>query len=530
MTTEQAVSQLIPAPRAPTSTPGAAAQPPPAQLPPHRETRPPRLGGQRARASINDVSDLPFGSTLFVVPPPDIESQWRVEELDSYTLSRMAPARLIELLADLSPEVSRALWDFARMFNPGWECQALRPSGRVDGRGQAALDAFWKMMGELYISPDVVLNAMIVAGFLRGAFAAEMVLDDAGRLPVDLATPDPYSFRFRKVTDPVRGTVYQLGQMQGGKFVPLDAPTIAYVPIDRFPTSPYGRSPALPALFAAIFLLGMLHDLRRVVQQQGYPRLDLEVVMETLREAIPGDLEDDPGKFKEWVDATIGEISDVYASLEPDDAYVHTDVVKVNRPVGTVDAGSLGAVDGLIAGLERMITRALKTMPLLMGLSDNAGETFANRQWELHVAGIKAIQHLLESLLERLLTVMLQAQGIQAAVEFRFAELRASEELRDQQTLTMKITNLISMYDQGWISQEEAAMEATGHEPDEEEPRSQPQAQPAIVQDNGDGQPAADDESRILKGYWQQLYKIQRTIETIASKVTETRGHNGNGH
>lgn len=513
MTTEQAVSQLI------ASAPRPAGQAPPASA------RIPRLAGRRARVSRDDAADLPFNSAYFVVSPPDAESQWRMEELDSYTLSRMTPAELVELLADLSPEVSRALWDFCRMFNPGWECRALRPSGRVDGRGQAALDAFWALLGDLYISPDVVLNAMIVAGFLRGAFAAELVLDEQGWLPVDLATPDPYSFRFRKIDDPLRGAIYQPGQWQGGKFVPLDMPTVAYVPIDKFPNSPYGRSPALPALFAAIFLLGMLHDLRRVIQQQGYPRLDLAVKMELLREAMPGDLGDDPEKFRQWIDAIIEEIGTVYSSLEPDDAYVHTDMVEVNRPVGTVDAGSLGAVDGLITGLERMITRALKTMPLLMGLQEGGSETHANRQWELHAAGVKAIQHLLESLLERLLTVMLQAQGIQVAVEFRFAELRASEMLRDAQTEAIQIANASAQYEAGWISQDEAALKGAGKEKaDEEQPRRT--AQPAIepVQGDGDGEPAAGDESR-----WLQLWALEQTVEELGRKMAEMRGRNGHG-
>lgn len=465
---------------------------------PPTPARPPRQAA-RARVSWDDANSMPAFGGLYIAAPPDHESQWRTETLDSQTLSRRSPAELIELLADLSPEVSRALWDFCRMFNPGWECKALRPSGIVDKRGQAALDAFWEMIEQLYISPDVVINSLIIAGFLRGAFAGELVLDQAGRLPVDLATPDPYAFRYRKVSDPVRGTVWQIGQWQGGKWVPLNIPTFAYVPIDRFPGSPYGRSPAAPALFAALFLLGMLHDLRRVVQQQGYPRLDLAVQMEALRDMMPADLDDDPAAFKKWVDDTINEVGDVYASLQPDDAYIHTDVVTVNRPVGTVDASSLGAVDALIMALERMITRALKTMPLLMGLSDNAGETFANRQWELHAAGIKALQHLLEELLERLLTVMLQAQGLQAHVEFRFAELRASEMLRDEQTLTLQIANATAQYEAGWISQDEAALKGAGKEKsDQPEPRGGGQQPAQPQQGDGDGQPVADDESRMI--------------------------------
>jgi hypothetical protein len=462
--------------------------------PPSSARRP--ITGKRARASVNSSGELPFVSTLNIVPPPDADSEWRTLDLDASTLSTMSPADLVAYLVDLSPEISRALFDFIRMFNSGWECNAYRlNSERAERRGQEAVDAFLAQLEQLYGSVDVVLNRLVLAGFLRGAFFAEIVLDDVGRLPVDLATPDPYSARFRKVVDPVRGTIYQLGQFQARGWVDLTSPTISYIPIDPLPNSPYGRSLVSPAIFISIFILGMLHDLRRVVQQQGYPRLDLAVEMEKLLEMTPEDITLGTEQFKNWVDAIITEIGDVYGSLEPDDAYVHTDVVAVNRPVGTVDASSLGAVDGLIVALERMITRALKTMPLLMGLQEGGSETHANRQWELHAAGIKSIQHLLESLLQRLLTVMLQAQGIQARVEFRFAELRASEELRDQQTLQLKITNGQALYDAGIIGQEEFAMMTVGHAPEEEEPRRQP-APPEPVQGDGDGEPVADDETR----------------------------------
>lgn len=475
---------------------------PPPPPPPKPRLR--RLPSQRARLTINDSSDVTIGSPLFIVPPPDADSTWRTLELDSQTLSRLAPADLMNYIVDLSPEISRALFDYIRMFNPGWECEVYRlnsASERIDRRGQAAVDAFLSQLETMYGSVDVVINRLILAIRTRGAFFAELVLDEQGRLPVDLATPDPYSARFRKVTDPVRGTIYQLGQYQRGNWVDINSPTVQYIPLDPLPGSPYGRAMDSPALFLAIFLTSMLRDLRRVVQQQGYPRLDLEVDLEQLREAMPGDLGDDPDAFQKWVDSVIETIGDVYGNLEPDDAYVHTSVVKVNRPVGTVDASSLSAVDGLIMALERMITRALKTMPLLMGLQDSSGETHANRQWEIHNAGIKSVQRLLESLLSRLFTVMLQAQGIQARVCFEFEMLRNSEELRDEQAKQQKYANIKTAYEQGWISQDEAAEGAVGHAPDAPEPRSGNQPAPGQqqpVQSDGDGQPVQSDESRVM--------------------------------
>ncbi len=464
----------------------------PAQTPkPSFKARPARTSG-RARLSINDASDFPFSSTLYIVPPPDAETLWRTETLDSTTLDRMSPADLIELLVNLSPEISRAVFDHIRMFNPGHELNGFRPgTEEEDPAGQAALDAIMATLRELYISEDVVINRLILAGFIRGAYFSEIVLDDAGRMPIDLATPDPWSARFRKVDDPQRGTIYKLGQWQQGGWVEIGSPTVAYIPIDPLPDSPYGRSLVAPALFTAIFLIGLLHDLRRVIAQQGYPRNDIAIDLEALREAMAVNLRDDPEEIKEWVDSVITEVEQVYEALDPDDAWVHTSVVTLNRPVGTLNSDSLGELGTILSELTRMATRALKTMALLMVMDENSSETHANRQWEIHTAGIKAMQHLLEAMLEKLFTVALQAQGIQADVRFRFAELRASELLRDAQAEAMQLANILTKEDAGFVSHEEAGIEATGHPPTGEKATPPPQFLPAegeIVEGDGDGE------------------------------------------
>lgn len=426
-----------------------------------------RLAG--GRLSVDRPADL-FGTPRILVPG-SADHNWRTLDLDTGTLDRISSAELMELLVDVSPDISRALWDFLRLCNPGWEAAALLGE-EPDEAGQIALDAFLGALGALYGSVDVVLDRLFMGAFLRGGMLGELVLDKRGRLPIDLATPDPETVRFRLANDDERGQVWQLCQQQGpGRTVPLDRPTVAYVPVDPLPGSPYGRPLASPALFSSLFLLGLLHDLRRVVAQQGYPRIDLAVSMEKLQAAMPDDLADDQEAMKGWVAAVISEVQTVYGGLEPDDAYIHTDVIAVNRPVGAVDASSLGAVDGLIKALERMLTRALKTMPLLMADTAGASEANANRQWEVHAAGIKSLQHRAESLLGRLLTLALQAQGLRATVRFRFAELRAAELLRDAQAEALQIANARAKYDAGYIGQAEAAQIVVGHAPDQPEPR-----------------------------------------------------------
>lgn len=435
------------------------------------------LGGTRARASV-DTEDQVFGALLTsaVNAPLSADESWSGFDLDARTLARMSPTRLLELLAELSPEVSRELWNFLRMCNPGFTATAMRPSGKMAGTAahQQALDSFLAALKARYTSVDVIIGRLFISAFLRGGLMAELVLDQSGRTPLDIATPDPATARWRRIEDPDLGAVWQLGQWQRGAFVPLDRETVRYVPVDPFPGHPEGRAIAAPALFTATFLLAMLHDIRRVVQQQGYPRIDISIDLEKLAAAMPRDAAQNPETFRLWVNGMIAEVERVYASLEPDDAYIHASPVIVNRPVGTVDSSSLGAVGGIIEALERMLVRALKSMPLLLATNQTGTETQSNREWEVYAAGIKAIQHLCEGLLEHLCTLALRAQGIPALVRWRFAELRAAELLRDAQTEEIKLRNARAKYDNGWTSQDEASQEATGHDADVDAPRATP--------------------------------------------------------
>jgi hypothetical protein len=444
---------------------------------------PPRMSG---RVSVDDETDVRLGALSMLIPAaPEHESYWRDYKLDANTLDKVSPTKLMQLLADVSPDVSRALWDFLRLGNPGFECKAYRPKVR-DGNGervkdeaaQEALDAFLSSLHGPYtenntVHANTVINSLLIACFLRGAMCAELVTDESGRVPLEIATPDPASIKFRKINAPPRGPVWQMGQWQRGQFVALDRPTIAYVPVDPFPGSPYGRPLASPALFASLFLLGLLHDLRRVVAQQGYPRLDIAVVMEKLKAAMPSNIADDPKKAKGWADAAISEIISTYEALEPDEAFVHPDFVTVNRPVGAADASSLGGIDGLIRGLERLLVRGLKTFDLFFTTGDSADDgAGSNRKWELMAASIKSVQHLTENLLERLLTLVLRTQGQEAEVEFRFGEIRAAELLRDAQVEALRIRNEREKYAAGWVTQDEAAERVTGHKAAEKEPRA----------------------------------------------------------
>lgn len=452
-------------------------------------TNPPR-GFSRGGGRVSTDSPWQFfGGYPFILPPDEVTESWRLINLDASTIRGMPAQRLLRVLADLSPDVSRALWDFLRLVNPGWELKAFYPgTQRPHLQAQRALDAWTGSLEKLYGSMDVVIARMHFGGFLRGALFAELVLDEQGRVPIDFATPDPGTARFRRRVDPLRGQVWDLGQYQQTRWVHLDRPTIKYVPIDPAPGIPYGRSPSAPALFNSLFLLGLLGDIRRVVAQQGYPRYDLLIKLEQLALMAGPSIKSDPDSWKNFVEATTLAVSDAYNALEPDSAFVHTDLVEVKPPTGAVTLDSLRGVSELIEVLERQLARALKSMPLLMGMTEGQSEANANRQWEIQAAGVKSVQHLSEGLLSAFATIGLESQGINATAVWRFAELRAAELYRDAMTKALVVDTATKTYLMGWDSQLQASLEATNHAPDLPEPRMVPRGEAPAMFGNATAQ------------------------------------------
>jgi len=406
------------------------------------------------------------------------------QTLDFNSFRNMTFEQMSEILADISPEISKALWDFLLLCNPGFEVKCFHPGTKdLDEVAQAYMDDVILAKLSAYNGAlSVFFDRVYKTIFLRGSFLMELVLDDAGYEFVDIATPDPATLTYRRKFDELRGQCWDFGQRQLkdgmtsgprlGGFVSLNIPTVRYVPVHPNPDSIEGHSLCSSAFFLAVFLMAVLRDTKRVVQHQGYLRLDVEILFDKLRETMPTDIEGNPKKVTEWMQSLVDDVTAAYASLEPDDTYVHPDTVKVNKPVGSVTSDSLGAIDALFKCIERMAVRALKTMPILMGTDQSRSETQANREWEIYAKGIESVQHPVENALEDLFTLAMQAYGYLVDVEARFAQFRAAEQMRDEQVALMRAQRAALEYDRGWISQDEAAQLGADKEvADQPEPR-----------------------------------------------------------
>lgn len=115
-------------------------------------------GMPTGRASWDTSLQLFGPNTSIVMPPEEAVESWRILDLDAATLRNISATRLLQVLSDASPDVSRALYDAHTMINPGWEATAYRLDSPRLGhkKGQLAVDKFFDMLGRMHGAPSTL--------------------------------------------------------------------------------------------------------------------------------------------------------------------------------------------------------------------------------------------------------------------------------------------------------------------------------------------------------------------------------------
>lgn len=394
--------------------------------------------------------------------------------LDDSTLSRLSVDDLITTLIDAHPDVSYAVWNFLRLGNSGYTLSV----SNVDNdekfeQGELEVKSFIKRLAqpnifnfELSRHFDKVINQLMLSTIVRGACSLEMVLtsnyDDVAFLaPVDTATID---FKY-----------------ENGRYIPyqdeetlsLDIPTFLYEGLDELIDDPYGRSPLLGAINAVMFQLQILNDLKAVVHNQGYPRFDITIIEEVLLNRMPISIRNNEEKKQKWLNQKLADIINMYNNLNPDDSFVHFNSVEVDMVGGGKGGTAMIDPEKLMHAIDNLIMAGLKTLSTILGRRSTGNtESFAKMEIKLYMKGVEAIQGVVERLMSRALTLFLNIKGMQGVVNFKFKPMEIRTSMETAQFEQIHLINCQFKRDQGWISQDEAAMLAVGHSPVADAPSS----------------------------------------------------------
>lgn len=302
---------------------------------------------------------------------------------------------------------------------------------------------------------------------LRGGVAVELVLDK-NILPYQLNIIDLATVSWAEVTPGVY-TPWQTPKSGGN---PIDlgrVPTFFTAFFRQDPTDIYSEGTFVSAINTIAARQQVINDLYRIMQATGWPRMDIKVLEEVLIKSAPANVRSNANELRLWVNARLNEIGATFASLRPDQAFVHPDSVEVS--VVNEDSPSVGVdITHVVNVLNGQNQAALKTMATIIGRGESGVNT-ASVEARIFSMNADQVNVPVSEILSQVLTYCLRLLGSESSVEIRFreAELRSSLELEPQ--MTLKAARLKEDLSLGVISDLEYHMEMHNRPPLQESPQ-----------------------------------------------------------
>jgi hypothetical protein len=421
----------------------------------------------------------------------------------------------LKAIRDFDPQSAHAVWNFLRLLNPGYDLLAISdtssepPPGRAatrlsdgsrvhlvpgykvvsraeDGEtpknggeearplvqnapGQEFLDQLQQRVGEEYGGGgDQFHNVCALSLITTGALCTEVAPTADLRDVEDWYVNDPLLMSFKRIKRQAKDSIGKLTLGQKfvtGDWIAVNPNQVFYVPLDPDVDDPYGRPPLMPALQTVLAKSQMINDLRAVAHNQGYPRIDVKVLWETLIKGAPPNLRD-AGKANDltaWANRQLQNIVKDYAALKVDDTFVHYDWIDLGM-IGPNFAASSFDFKGLEAILSRQINSALKTLPILLGYNESSSETHGSIQWQIQVAGVLTLQRLIKRCYEKLATTSLRIAGIPARGRVIYKPIRTVDRKYEAESAFLEGKTHQLFVQMGWEDNNEAAQKTTGHD------------------------------------------------------------------
>ena len=352
---------------------------------------------------------------------PNPSASWKTLETQRKHLLNLPYSSMLDIALDLSPQINKGLFDFLRFSNPGTF---------LDGTSRAvsATKAFISKMDTYYGSFKSHIDSVFSGIFLTGGFFPELVLNEDATAPVDIALNNPLLAKFRRIQDPLRGWVWELGQDDGmGGFTSLEQTRLVkYIGFDRTVDNPYGRPLVGPAVHSSLFLLGIISDLRRALANQGLSRIDYELQADELLRLIDRnpDIAGDDEATAQFIEDQIDLISETLGSLDVDSDYVHLSTVKVNYATNPMQT-NINGLDTIVDNLKIDVVNGFKGVAALSNLLNSTTETHGNLQVDFFVSAINSLQDEVGGVFREYFDIGNKVQGIPSEMSFQFKRQRA---------------------------------------------------------------------------------------------------------
>lgn len=400
------------------------------------------------------------------------EGDLRLGSLDIETLRNTArnTPDLIRKLSKASPDFSASVYTLNRLAITSYTVVARNLDGTINPKATQTAQELCRKFD--FAAPAKGFNdfptirsaseSLLQELFWHGAMCVELVLDSA-RMPAGFRPISVFGLKFKYDSAKKRRVPYQI---VGGDEVSLDFPTVVYTHLDQDLLEPYAESPAQSALQPLQAAQSFLNDIRRVIRRAVQPRVKATVQEEEFRKTVPNHILHDEEKLQEYAEKTILGIKDTLDNLGPEDCLALFSSVQVDY----MSRGNESLSDEYETISEIFNGKAssgLKTPGVVLGHANASSQNVASSQSMLFVKNVESLQHKLEELFSRALSVAIRLYGHEATCQLTLtpSSLRPQSELAAYKG--MEQSSVLEQLSLGLISDEEASISVTGTLPPE---------------------------------------------------------------
>ena len=407
------------------------------------------------------------------VSEPDTQGSGLVLSLRDFTNLVESSFRrdVIPLIRDLykiNPDVSIALQDMFKLANTGHTISFPKNTPEEATRMREHLMVASKSWTKYTAGIDGLVNKFTVQCLTSGAISIEAVPNNNLNGISTVLFINPEQIYFRRLNDGVYHP-YQKNPNQvlskKPEFIKLNNETYKYLGMYNDTDEPYG----VPPFMAALDSLKGQHDMRinfkhimELVGMVGFLEAKMEkptINPSESRDAYARRLEHILRKLK--MNLREGLKDNIVVGFKDDHEFKLNSTTK-----------EIGNIEKPWAMNQQSVANGLGVNGSLIGVQNNLTEGGTGILLSKMISQLRNIQMLLKYALEFLYTLELRLAGYNnKGVVVTFGTSTISDELKVQQGIEYKIRNLVSLYNQGIISQEEFAWSMGYEKPDQKEPR-----------------------------------------------------------
>ena len=278
----------------------------------------------------------------------------------------------------------------------------------------------------------------------------DIVLADAGTIDFDRKSVDGTEHVFPVYKDPM-----------GGKPRPLNLNQFCFIGLDTSAAVPHGKPWFSAALDTTLPQHEMRSTLHAVVKNQGYGRLAAELDWDRVIEQMPDTIKGG-SEAATFLDDVMDSVKKQLDELEPDDALIHPDFVKMTNIGAGHGANSLRV--GELANVYDVDQGVASKTPLsLLGRSEGSSlSTNSDLHWVVYALSIEALREVVNRAIEWAFTQALRIRGIPAVARIEWEPIRKEDRVQESQAAKTDTEALLSLYEAGIID-EIRVREVTGH-------------------------------------------------------------------